>query len=87
MEQLAIHPGPHFIDRCQLKRHENRRWDVLAGVGLREQGLERIIAASHYLADGICPPARMLGSRQYSCQHPFPIWRAWVETTFRIAQK
>merc|ERR1719236_65291 len=49
MEQLTIRTGTDLVDHRRLQVHEDASRNVLAGAGLGEERVERIVAA----ADGL----------------------------------
>jgi hypothetical protein len=49
MEELSVSSGSDFIDDSWLEIEENCSWDVLAGTGFREEGVEGIVATSNSL--------------------------------------
>jgi hypothetical protein len=49
MEELSVGSGSDFIDDSWLEIEENCSWDVLAGTGFREEGVEGIVATSNSL--------------------------------------
>jgi hypothetical protein len=49
VEELSVGSGSDFIDDSWLKIEENCSWDVFAGTGLGEEGVEGIVATSNSL--------------------------------------
>merc|ERR1719350_1659795 len=49
MEQLPVDTSPHLVNDGGLKVHEDRPGYVLAGAGLREEGVKGVIAPSNSL--------------------------------------
>mmetsp|Transcript_2757 Transcript_2757/g.8361 ORF Transcript_2757/g.8361 Transcript_2757/m.8361 type:complete len:472 (+) Transcript_2757:1024-2439(+) len=47
--QLAVGAGADFVAHRRLEVHVHRARDVLAGAGLREEGVERVVAAADRL--------------------------------------
>ena len=52
MEQSSIGPKPDFIDDGGLEVHKHSPGHVLAGPGLREEGVEGVIASPDGLVAG-----------------------------------
>jgi len=46
VEELSVGSGSDFIDNGWLEIEEDGSWDVLAGTGFREEGVESIITTS-----------------------------------------
>jgi predicted TIM-barrel enzyme len=46
VEKLSVSTGSDFINNSWFQIDENGPWNVLAGSGFREKGVERIITAS-----------------------------------------
>jgi len=47
VEQLAVGPRAHLVDHGRLEVHKHGAGDVLARAGLREEGVEGVIAAAN----------------------------------------
>ena len=72
----------------QVKEHSAGH--VLAGSGLREEGVERIILNPMVLSEGMNPSGWMPCSRQYNFQQALPTWilarPRWMEMTSRMVR-